>query len=367
MGDLKDRMMPNFSSTKARLSELNAVIGCGWGPPCFQRLQFRPEYPYSFDKTNDSAICDFADYLLTMGERCWAPNPDLFEPSPDEVTIATVERYGLPLRTVFSMRTGLMRSDPYYPPVVLENFYQKHYRGIYVPFDTPYSGASRQRILSDQINKGVHFHNVLRRERVEFDSVLDFGCGMGGMLVPFKQDGKRCVGCDLGPDYLRDGRTLGLDLILGGIKEVRAAGPFDLVIVSHVLEHMPHPKSFLMAMQEMLTEHGAILIEVPGIRSIPTWYQGDILGYLQNAHVWHFSQSTLRRLMTESGFETVYGDDVVLCIGRKSDISVISSATRNPQFDLDFLKQVESTFLSRFSLRNRLRRRLSRLHEALAW
>src|SRR6266566_78694 len=51
----------------------------------------------------------------------------------EEVVVAEVERYGVPLRTVLSRHSGLMRSDPYYDSSYLATFYREHYRGLYRP------------------------------------------------------------------------------------------------------------------------------------------------------------------------------------------------------------------------------------------
>ena len=352
---------------KAKLSELHAAaVGGKFGAPRFPRLQFNPEDPYFSTRTNEDALCDFADYLLSLGESNWITNPDLFEASSDDVVVATVERYGLPLRTVYSLRTGLMRSDPYYRPKVADHFYRKFYRSIYDAADTLYSAKSRSNFLAGQVSKGAHFYDVLQREGVEFKSVLDYGCGMGGTLIPFKQAGARCVGCDLGEDYLIDGKHLGLDVVHGGIEAVRDFAPFDLVMVCHVLEHLPNAREFLASIHSLLSENGAILVEVPGIRVIPTWYQGDILRYLQNAHVWHFTRSTLNRLMVDTGFMPVYADDLVLFIGRKLAVNSRSETVYDPQAGLRFLDQTERAFASQKSLLNRARGHIWRFAKALA-
>lgn len=331
-----------------KLSELNRVCTPKWGQPKFPRLQYSPSGEYEITPTNAHAICRVADALLSLGEEAWVTNPDFFETSPHEVILGTVDRYGLPLRTVFSLKTGLMRSDPYYSGSFLKDFYDQHYRGVYDGPDIPNSAFTRTKFLSNQVSKGVSYYDRLRREGIEFESVLDFGCGMGGALIPFEQSGKRCVGCDWSENYLNDGRRLGLNLIEGGLEEVRGEGPFDLVIVCHALEHVTNVREFLSAIFSLLTDQGSILVEVPGIFGIPRDYQGNLLRFLQNAHVWHFTQFTLERLLRETGFWPVYSQSTSfeLCIASKSRRHCGQLINSNGEDGLIFLERLERDFCS---------------------
>ena len=77
-------------------------------------------------------------------------------------------------------------------------------------------------------------------------------------------------------------------------------GGFDLILMSHVLEHLADPAAELAAMLEVLAGNGAIFLEVPnkgGHRSLPI---DD-----NRSHLHFFSTSSLCRLLSNFGVEAV--------------------------------------------------------------
>jgi len=344
-----------------KLDRLHALLTVDWPKPELARLSYRRDGRYFINESNTSAIEGFIDYLSEEGSAVWVKNPDAIDPISDDVTIATVDRYGFPLRSVYSKNTGLLRSDPYYHKDVVEAFYTKFYRGIY---SIPYS-VSSARFFSDQVAKGARIYDSLLELGIPFRSVLDYGCGMGGMLIPFKQADKRCLGCDLGEEYLKQGRTLGLSLVHGGTQEIQSFGPFDLIILSHVLEHITTPESFLHSMLNLLQEGGHLVVEVPGVHSIPHLYHGDILRYLQNAHVWHFTRPTLVRLLCAAGFEIVHVDDAVFAVAKKSKHRPENKLSGiDPNTD-EFLKKIEAEFIGETTVVRKVVRRYRNVRRAL--
>jgi SAM-dependent methyltransferase len=78
---------------------------------------------------------------------------------------------------------------------------------------------------------------------------------------------------------------------------------FDLVIISHVLEHLKNPQDLLQKAKSALGPNGVVLIEVP---HKDYWYKIDVYG-----HVLFFGADQLRRLGERVGFSicdvSVYG------------------------------------------------------------
>ena len=66
--------------------------------------------------------------------------------------------------------------------------------------------------------------------------VLDVGCSSGGMLQIFKEAGYDVTGMDYDKDRVAYGVKKGLNLFEGDAFDVE--GKFDLIIYSHVLEHI---------------------------------------------------------------------------------------------------------------------------------
>lgn len=85
-------------------------------------------------------------------------------------------------------------------------------------------------------------------------------------------------------------------LLVGGEIQSR----FDLILMSHVLEHIDDPAAELRAMKEVLKPGGAIFVEVPngsGHRHLPI---DDNL-----THLHFFSPASLLRMLAAQGLETI--------------------------------------------------------------
>jgi SAM-dependent methyltransferase len=229
----------------------------------------------------------------------------------DEIVVAHADRYGIPLRTVLGRQTGLMRSDPYYSSDYLTIFYRDYYRSLYRP-----KRFSLSWFLAEQIRHGQRIIEKLPEKPRPGTRVLDVGCGMGGMLVAFAFEGCEVVGFDYGADYTAKGRRLGLDIRTGGFETIAAEKPFDLIMMSHVLEHAADPIGFAKCAADALAENGQCYIEVPGIFNIRNGYDGDILTYLQNAHQWHFTAATLQAVLARAGLQVEAGDESIWCLSR---------------------------------------------------
>ena len=235
-------------------------------------------------------------------------NPSFFG-SEQEAVVAETDRFGIPLRTVLGTKTGLMRSDPYYSEAYLAQFYNERYRDLYRP-----KRFSLSWFLSEQIRAGQRILERVASHLPTRANVLDIGCGMGGNLIAFRFAGHDVHGCDYGDAYAGRGRELGLDIRTGGVDAVQAAGPFDLIILSHVIEHVTQPIDLMTHVASLLKPGGICFIEVPGLMNLQQWYAGDILEYLQNAHRWHFTQATLEAVLHRSGLRVREADQTVRCI-----------------------------------------------------
>ena len=259
----------------------------------------------------------------------------------EEQVVAEVDRYGLPLRTVLSRDSGLMRSDPYYAPDYLSVFYRDHYRSLYRP-----KRFSLSWFLAEQIRHGQRILERLPTPLRPGARVLDVGCGMGGMLVAFALEGCEIVGFDYGAEYVAKGRRLGLDLRAGGFETVAGERPFDLVMMSHVLEHAADPIAFARQAAGVLATDGLCYLEVPGIFNIRAGYDGDVLTYLQNAHQWHFTAATLRATLARAGLHVEQGDESIWCIARHGKVEPSARAHDGERVAAELL-DLERTFAGR--------------------
>ena len=87
-------------------------------------------------------------------------------------------------------------------------------------------------------------------------------------------------------------------LVLKSMEEVVQNGPYDLLVLSHVLEHIPFPVEFIESLNKLLSPEGVIYVEVP------IEYCGAIIkrrGITLGPHINYFTRSSLRHCVTKSG------------------------------------------------------------------
>ncbi len=80
----------------------------------------------------------------------------------------------------------------------------------------------------------------------------------------------------------------------------RKYGRVDLLLVRHVLEHSHDPPAFLAACRRLIEPNGLVLFEVPGCET--EFARGDA-GALWEEHVSYFTAESLRRALTQHGFQ----------------------------------------------------------------
>lgn len=106
--------------------------------------------------------------------------------------------------------------------------------------------------------------------------VLDVGCGTGFLLEEFAHRDYSGVGIDLSPESVEiaSARLAELGASDRLSAEVGSAydppqGPFDLIALTDVLEHLEEPRRCLAALASRLTPEGLLVVSTPNRRSLP--------------------------------------------------------------------------------------------------
>lgn len=146
---------------------------------------------------------------------------------------------------------------------------QDRYRELYRKLKPTYR-------TSGQIYEGL----VAKRITAE-TKVLDAGCGRAGVIGLFKDKARLTVGLDVDLASLHD--NVGLhQAVLGRLTELPfAAGSFDLVISSWVIEHLREPEVAFAEIARVLRRGGRFIFLTPNAwnyvvlanRLIPAWLQ----------------------------------------------------------------------------------------------
>jgi SAM-dependent methyltransferase len=136
------------------------------------------------------------------------------------------------------------------------------------------------------------------------DRILDLGCANGGLLRKLYGLGyENLVGID--PSPVCAGNTaglLGIKTYAAGLFDIPPeAGAFDLIILSHVMEHILNLRGAISEVSYHLREQGLLYVEVPDAARYTDHINSPFQEFNME-HVNHFTLTDLDNLTGQSGF-----------------------------------------------------------------
>jgi SAM-dependent methyltransferase len=136
--------------------------------------------------------------------------------------------------------------------------------------------------------------------------LLDAGCNEGRGLRIYARNGFVVEGLELNPSAAAVAREAGFTVHLGDTTDFTASAAYDVVVLSNVLEHAPDPKKVLINLRGNLKPGGQLWISCPNSRSwLRNVFGRSWINWHVPFHISHFSAESLRRLLTDAGFQNV--------------------------------------------------------------
>lgn len=219
--------------------------------------------------------------------------------------VSEKDRYGFHYPTGVCKSCGNVQQLEYYNTATVHNFYEKYYRRIY-------GTESPAQLFKQQYGWSAPRVFEFCKELIPpGTSILEIGCGAGGIIKYFSERGFNVEGLDLDQQYLEFGRSNGLRLFASDLNSFSPSRPYRLIILSHVLEHLTQPHKALETIRSLMGDGSLLYVEVPSLHSVPTNYDADLLRYFQNAHVIHFTQATLANLVSRAGLAPVQMNNII--------------------------------------------------------
>jgi SAM-dependent methyltransferase len=136
--------------------------------------------------------------------------------------------------------------------------------------------------------------------------LLDVGCGTGLLVKMAGEAGYDAWGVEISARLSRHAReVLGLNVIHSDLAGAGFPdGHFDVVVLSHVLEHLTDPEHVFRDIRRVLAPGGVAIVEVPNMAGLQVPLMREMWsGWMPNMHVWQFTpktlEATLRRLRLE--------------------------------------------------------------------
>lgn len=133
--------------------------------------------------------------------------------------------------------------------------------------------------------------NILSHGVLNSASVLDVGCATGGLMEAFVRFGfKDVYGVSLSEGEVHRCREKGLQAEVVDIASEKRS--YDLITLSHVLEHVPNVLGLLKALRNNVNPQGYIYIEVPDALRYSNSFSSVCQGF-NTEHINHFDLSHL--------------------------------------------------------------------------
>lgn len=153
-------------------------------------------------------------------------------------------------------------------------------------------------------------------------SLLDVGCSVGLLLDVAQRAGWRVEGIELDPETAsRTRKALGVTVHAGlALSVLPTLGSYDLIVMSHWLEHCTNPGRALQVAAEHLRPGGGLFLRVPNADSLLARFTGASWSWFSPPnHLFYFDEASLRTLsaargLTEDWSMALRGDALLLPI-----------------------------------------------------
>jgi len=137
--------------------------------------------------------------------------------------------------------------------------------------------------------------------------VLDVGCGDGWMLDLYRAaDPERIVtyGVDFNEDACKVARSSGHTIYCSRFEQLDLPERFELVNLSHVIEHVADPPEFIRKIWSVLRPNGIFVVETPNTDTLDwrLFRQGAWGAYHIPRHWTFYDPRSIRRLGDSAGF-----------------------------------------------------------------
>lgn len=209
------------------------------------------------------------------------------------------------------LRCDFIFQSPRMDDKALSNYYRLFYRheSNYKHMQAMYERGRR---------RGKYISEYLSDNRVMLDgaTIYEVGCGYGGILDYFRlEHGCEVFGSDIDVNAISFSIEKGLNIKKGGVEVFENEG-CDILIISHVLEHMKYPIEFIKKSSRLIRKGGYVYIEVPGIENKKV-INSNLSA--QIGHLMYFNYNSLKSVVEKSKLEVAAGNEIVQMLVRENN------------------------------------------------
>jgi len=154
------------------------------------------------------------------------------------------------------------------------------------------------------------FRRITRGIRGPTLSALDVGGGAGEQLSTLRAADPRItrsVVVDMDEGARDAALARGHEYVLGRFEDAAATGPFDVILLLNLIEHVEHPRAVLEKVRALLAPGGVALVKTPNHASLDArvFRHRNWGGYHCPRHWVIFTAASFQRLATAAGLRTL--------------------------------------------------------------
>lgn len=265
----------------------------------------------AFNEFNEGVY--FGDIKLNKIVKCFCGSQNL-------ELLSRFDRFGLPFGTQICKECGLITQTIRIDEESMGLFYNNIYwplilgKSKTIGFSTP-----------PKVDETSPFIMKFIDNKIQKFNIFEIGCGSGDrisiLFTSLKSAGAEvsAYGCDYSEDALEIAGKKGINVIKGGFEEIAAFGKADILIMSHLFEHLPDLHDSLEKIEKITHDNTLIYIELPGILDLPNKkeYMYNYQDYNVLAHTYNFSLGTLSFVLKSKGYGLLDGDEYIRSVFKK--------------------------------------------------
>jgi 2-polyprenyl-3-methyl-5-hydroxy-6-metoxy-1,4-benzoquinol methylase len=152
--------------------------------------------------------------------------------------------------------------------------------------------------------------------------LLDMGCSRGEFLRAASRQGWAVEGVEVDPDTAAIARdyTRARIMVGSGFECLAAGSAYDLIVMSHWLEHVRNPGEQLLLARDHLRPGGKLLIRVPNADCVSARYLRENWSwFIPPIHLHYFTRDSMVEVAKKLGFRSV---EVRTCQGDSLSLPV---------------------------------------------
>lgn len=155
--------------------------------------------------------------------------------------------------------------------------------------------------LYDTNRRHGQLANMINDEIGKNKTILEVGCGNAHTLVRLRNKGHSCVGIEPGFNRWDMIEDKDIKIYKDVFANVKLNEKFDVVILEHLLEHIPNPVDFLLQINSLMTENGLLFIETPNSKN---YYQIYDM-HRNDEHLFWYNSKNLVNLLNKGKFVNI--------------------------------------------------------------